>query len=182
MGLDSVELVMAIEEEFGLEIPDKAAERMYTVGDVYTYIKDRIATAQPGACLTQRTFYKIRKTLIEHFGIERQSVDLNTRLGDLISKQELEEAWPFLGLMIGENPPPFERVRSSWFTESKESADQYTVRDLVEEFVRANANESAKEKDEEQEIWRRLVDVFVRQVNVTRAEVVPEASITRSFC
>lgn len=33
MGLDSVELVMAIEEEFGLDIPDRDAEKMITVGE-----------------------------------------------------------------------------------------------------------------------------------------------------
>jgi len=33
MGLDSVELLLAIEEEFGLDIPDRDAEKLYTVGN-----------------------------------------------------------------------------------------------------------------------------------------------------
>ena len=37
-SLDSVELIMAFEEEFGTEIPDEAAEKMKTVQDVVTYI------------------------------------------------------------------------------------------------------------------------------------------------
>ena len=39
-SLDTVELVMALEEEFGLEIPDEEAEKLQTVGDVNKYIED----------------------------------------------------------------------------------------------------------------------------------------------
>lgn len=39
-SLDVVELIMALEEEFDLEIPDEAAEKVSTVGDVVNYIKE----------------------------------------------------------------------------------------------------------------------------------------------
>jgi acyl carrier protein len=39
-SLDVVELVMALEEEFGQEIPDEEAEKLTTVGDVIKYIED----------------------------------------------------------------------------------------------------------------------------------------------
>ncbi|MCX8157362.1 MAG: acyl carrier protein [Verrucomicrobiae bacterium] len=39
-SLDIVELVMALEEEFGSEIPDEEAEKLQTVGDVIKYIED----------------------------------------------------------------------------------------------------------------------------------------------
>ncbi len=41
-SLDIVELIMALEEEFDLEIPDNDAEKVVTVGDVVDYIKDNI--------------------------------------------------------------------------------------------------------------------------------------------
>jgi acyl carrier protein len=37
-SLDTVELVMAFEEEFGIDIPDEEAEQMRTVGDAVKYI------------------------------------------------------------------------------------------------------------------------------------------------
>ncbi len=40
-SLDTVELVMAFEEEFGAEIPDKDAEKLQTVGAVITYLKEK---------------------------------------------------------------------------------------------------------------------------------------------
>jgi acyl carrier protein len=39
-SLDIVELIMALEEEFNLEIPDEEAEKISTVGDVVEYIKN----------------------------------------------------------------------------------------------------------------------------------------------
>ena len=42
-SLDIVELIMALEEEFDLEIPDSDAEKVVTVGDVVEYIKDHVA-------------------------------------------------------------------------------------------------------------------------------------------
>ncbi|MBM3846579.1 MAG: acyl carrier protein [Verrucomicrobia bacterium] len=39
-SLDTVELVMALEEEFGNEIPDEEAEKLQSVGDVVKYIED----------------------------------------------------------------------------------------------------------------------------------------------
>ena len=37
-SLDTVELIMAIEEEFDIEIPDEDAEQLHTVGDAVSYI------------------------------------------------------------------------------------------------------------------------------------------------
>ena len=39
-SLDIVELIMALEEEFDLEIPDSEAEKLQTVGDAVDYIKN----------------------------------------------------------------------------------------------------------------------------------------------
>jgi acyl carrier protein len=42
-SLDTVELVMALEEEFDQEIPDEDAEKIRTVQDAINYIQDRLA-------------------------------------------------------------------------------------------------------------------------------------------
>ncbi|MEW6009031.1 MAG: acyl carrier protein [Candidatus Omnitrophota bacterium] len=43
-SLDTVELVMALEEEFGVEIPDEDAEKMSTVGEAIKYIEEKVAS------------------------------------------------------------------------------------------------------------------------------------------
>ncbi|MDZ4788710.1 MAG: acyl carrier protein [Blastochloris sp.] len=40
-SLDVVELVMAFEEQFGVEVPDEDAEKLMSVGDVIKYIEDK---------------------------------------------------------------------------------------------------------------------------------------------
>ena len=41
-SLDIVELVMSIEENFDVEIPDEDAEKLQTIGDAVTYLKERL--------------------------------------------------------------------------------------------------------------------------------------------
>jgi len=43
-SLDTVELVMALEEEFGVEIPDEDAEKMTTVGEAIKYIEEKASS------------------------------------------------------------------------------------------------------------------------------------------
>lgn len=43
MGMDGVELVMGLEEEFGCSIPDSDAEKMATVGDVLNWLEKAAA-------------------------------------------------------------------------------------------------------------------------------------------
>ena len=43
-SLDIVELVMAMEEKFDIEIPDDDAEKIQTIGDVFSYVKERLGS------------------------------------------------------------------------------------------------------------------------------------------
>ncbi|NJD07744.1 MAG: acyl carrier protein [Methylococcaceae bacterium] len=76
MGLDTVELVLALEEDFGLEIPDKDATGLTTPRQVADYLFARLETRSDDAsgCLSQAGFYRIRATLIRQFGANRRDV------------------------------------------------------------------------------------------------------------
>ncbi|MBU6455318.1 MAG: hypothetical protein KGS72_26340 [Cyanobacteria bacterium REEB67] len=56
MGLDSVELVLAIEEEFGIEIADVDAGQIFTVGQMYDYLRHKLRSTPPAHCIRQRMF------------------------------------------------------------------------------------------------------------------------------
>ena len=47
-SLDTVELVMALEEAFGLEISDEDAQQIHTVGDVVQYVEQKLKPAPTG--------------------------------------------------------------------------------------------------------------------------------------
>lgn len=40
-SLDAVEIIMAIEDEFDLEVPDEAAEKFLSVGDIVKYVEEK---------------------------------------------------------------------------------------------------------------------------------------------
>lgn len=45
-SLDTVELVMGFEAEFGLEIPDEEAEKLTTVGDALNYLQEKLGNQE----------------------------------------------------------------------------------------------------------------------------------------
>lgn len=45
-SLDTVEMIMEIEDEFGIEIPDEDAESLQTVGEALAYVKEKINAAE----------------------------------------------------------------------------------------------------------------------------------------
>ena len=64
-SLDTVELVMALEENFDIEIPDDAAEKIRTVQDAIDYIEKHRAGSWSGEKLTQRVQHAITNVLFE---------------------------------------------------------------------------------------------------------------------
>lgn len=68
MGLDAVELVMEVEESFGIKIPDEQASRMATVGELYALVleKTRDRSRESQVCLSAATFYELRRNLSQY--------------------------------------------------------------------------------------------------------------------
>ncbi len=95
-GLDLVELVMAIEEEFGLDIPNEAAEKLTTVGEVYEYLRTRLDKTDSEECLSQKIFYKLRRAIVSNFQVNRQAISPDTQVNNLVPLKELEEGWAVL--------------------------------------------------------------------------------------
>ena len=75
MGLDSVELVLEVEEEFEITINDADAEQLRTPRQLAAYVFVRLKNAQEseGACLSQAAFYRLRKVLVIQFKDSRRS-------------------------------------------------------------------------------------------------------------
>ena len=52
MGLDAVELIMAVEEAFDIEIPDWEGRNLSTAGQMYAYVVSRLAFPQRERCIS----------------------------------------------------------------------------------------------------------------------------------
>ena len=94
MGLDGVELVMAVEEEFGLEISDADAEKLRTPRDLIDVVCTKMADVKPGGvCQSQHAFYKLRRALCTQTGQPRKTITPATRLADLLPADMRNPAW-----------------------------------------------------------------------------------------
>src|SRR5262245_5086412 len=96
MGLDTIELVLAFEESFGLPIPNEDAEQLITPGDVVRYFERRLALGN-GQCLEQRAFYRLRRASMTVLGQPRGSVRPATRWSDVLPSDGRRRAWRDLG-------------------------------------------------------------------------------------
>lgn len=107
MGLDSVELVLAWEEEFGIEISDREAENTLTVGQVVDLIHAKLRES-----IDLPTEDLVRKKLAEASGRAPDRVTPTTALAELFPSKRRRERWSPLRREFGWSAvPDLERPR-----------------------------------------------------------------------
>ncbi len=77
MGLDSVELVMAIEEEFQIEIPDDIAVKLDTVGKLYEYVLENYHVVHfeiQGQVYEVEVWERVKRVIIYQLGVKPEQV------------------------------------------------------------------------------------------------------------
>jgi acyl carrier protein len=74
MGLDMTEMIMDLEEVFGIPLPACETEGMRTVGDLVAYILHRVRGDTTAGCATSRTFYRLRRELMGCLPLTRHDV------------------------------------------------------------------------------------------------------------
>ena len=113
MGLDSVELVLTLEESFGFSIPDGDAAELATVGKLYDYILTHRFQGKQEACLSSVTFYRIRRAMMSVLQISRKDLRLSSDLNILIPRRR-RLTWRNLEQATALHFPDL--VRPAWIT------------------------------------------------------------------
>lgn len=111
MGLDSVELLVEIENTFGINIPSKIAEQTSTVGQMYDVVWDLIKQDNTPRCRTQTLFYKLRACLKNEFLFE-EVISPVSLTEDIIPKQNRRKVWKLLEGRLSLKLPPLVFPRS----------------------------------------------------------------------
>jgi hypothetical protein len=104
MGLDAVEVVMGVEDEFGISIPDDRYSELKTVGDLCRFVAEEKGWVFRLGCQSPRVFCAIRRGLMS-LGVTRQSVQLDTAMDQLLPHPR-RAAWHRLGRECGLRLPP----------------------------------------------------------------------------
>lgn len=75
MGLDAVELVMAVEQEFGIEIPNSEAERMERAGDMHDLVVRILRQRDEAAVIdADRIWSRLQDIVADHLGVRPEDV------------------------------------------------------------------------------------------------------------
>lgn len=93
MGLDGVELILAVEEGFGIHIPDEEASNVSTVGDLHGLVVSKLQGKDLKRCLTSAAFYRTRRGIIEALEISRREIKPSTRLESILPRSTRREQW-----------------------------------------------------------------------------------------
>lgn len=95
MGLDGVELILAIEDHFGIEIPDRDAWELTTPRKLIDYIAEKLKadSKAPATCLSQHAFHRLRTAIIEVTGLPRKSIQPSTKLEEIFSEETRIQKW-----------------------------------------------------------------------------------------
>jgi acyl carrier protein len=86
MGLDSVEILMKVEDTFGIKIPDSEAEQILTVGDFYNAVWRHLSGKHSDKCKSQNLFYKLRKSFADTFNFSPRQLRLDTSPEEIFPK------------------------------------------------------------------------------------------------
>lgn len=101
MGLDSVELVMYIEELFDIQISNVEAERIATPNEIADLISQKIILNKSDRCKSQILFYILRDYVDVNFGYAKEEFMPSTIIGLFLPKENRIKHWEGMSLSLG---------------------------------------------------------------------------------
>jgi hypothetical protein len=112
MGLDAVELVMAVEEKFGINILDEEAQCIRTVGELHQCVVRKVMVADKSSCLTQKAFHLLRRTARQLFNIPRDQFRPSAPLNVIVPRRSRRKNWRKFQVAVGAANWP--KLAPSW--------------------------------------------------------------------
>jgi len=194
MGLDSVELLMSVENKFGIRIKDSEAEKIYTVQNFVDSVYDKIITNPNENCLTQIVFYRIRKAF-QNLQLTDEEFKPETKITELLTQTELKEKWNLLKTKIGLelpelvaldfNPNLGSHVKIFGIKTIKRTTpvSSGTIRDLINWTIALNQEKliDIENVTSKYEVERIIIGIINRNMGIPISEIKLEHSITNDL-
>lgn len=117
MGLEIVEIALALEEEFGIDVSEAEYAYAYTPGALIEVLCRKLPMTDQPSCQSQQSFHRLRKGLVSVLGIPREKIRLDTRLADLAPNPNSSVWWSRLQESVGARSWPM-LVRPPWMRRS----------------------------------------------------------------
>jgi hypothetical protein len=106
VGLDLLEFTVAIEDAFGIFIPDADGQRLLTPGDLIDYLETRLQPGESVECLEQRAFYLLRKAGMQVLEQPREAFRPTTPWTELLHPEDRARQWTLIGRATTLSPWP----------------------------------------------------------------------------
>ncbi|MCC7086586.1 MAG: acyl carrier protein [Pirellulales bacterium] len=111
MGLDGIEIIMEVEDRFGITISDNEAQSLLTVGNLLHLINSRIATAHNARCPSLAAFLRIRQITRECLEQPGLRIRPSTAIAAVVPLHRRAQLWRALGDVNGTSPPFLRRPK-----------------------------------------------------------------------
>jgi hypothetical protein len=107
MGLDLIEFEFALEDAFGIYIPDSVANGLKTPAMVIAYLDSRLdPSGSSHPCLEQRAFYRLRRAVQEVLDRPRAMLTPATTWREVLHPEQQARQWKLLEQTVGLQPWP----------------------------------------------------------------------------
>lgn len=113
VGLDGVEILMKVEETFGVELTDEEAGTCVTPDDIVKWVTSKVPVAPTDHCPSQRLFYTLRRGFRSQLKILTVSFDLETPLRAVVHKDHWPVVWQAVRADVGDASWP-ESIPYPW--------------------------------------------------------------------
>lgn len=116
MGLDYVELILAVEDSFQIHIADEEANTLSTVGDLHKLVVAKLRGQDTKRCLTSAAFYRTRRGIVETLAIDRRKIKPSTPLEAILPPSSRRKAWQDIQAATKLKLPDLEHSTSTTMT------------------------------------------------------------------
>lgn len=111
MGLETVELIMEVENTFQISIHDNEAVKVLTVGDLYRLVLGKLNGTTRAVCLTAHTFYRARRAFIELRQLPRGAIRPEIPVEIVVPFKDRQKLFHRAAMLTGLTMPPLRRPK-----------------------------------------------------------------------
>ena len=173
MGLDTVEIIVDIENCFNIHIEDEDAARIRTVGELIDHVWLLVKKEESNSCLNQIIFFRIRKFFTAKHAIIPKEFKPYLRINQIIIKEHLDQVVIDLENELNLTIP---NISNCWIINSKSIRFSDTIQDLVDKIIFDNMQFISKEKPISKTTVAGVIKYILKEISGVEIKDIPESA------
>lgn len=195
MGLDSVTLVVDVENHFDISIPNREAETIYTVQDFADCVFNKVIVNPNQKCKSQVLFYRFRIYFMDKLNVDRREFIPDRKLKDIFQTNALRNTWKEMEKDLGLKLPTLSKldfdptkekeikILGLRFWTRKTSVTEGRIQDLVNWTLSLNHDKFINPKNlcDKADVERIIIRIISESMGIPVDEVKLRHSITNDL-